>query len=43
VRQGGLAHAGHILDQEMSARQQADDGEFNDSRLAFNDLRDIVL
>jgi hypothetical protein len=35
--QGCLADTGHILDQQVSARQQAADGEFELMLLAEND------
>ena len=40
MRQGlgqrGLAHAGHVLDQQMAARQQGDERQFNGFVLAAN-------
>ena len=34
--EGGLADAGHVLDEEMSARQQADERQAHDFGLAVN-------
>ncbi len=36
LRQGGLADAGHVLDEQMAARQQADEGQPDDFGLAAN-------
>ena len=43
MSQRGFADAGYVFDQKVSARQEADDGHLEHLRLAFNDLRDIVL
>ena len=36
LRQRGLAHAGHVFDEQMAARQQADQRKANHFRLAAN-------
>ena len=37
LRQGGLAHSGHPFDQQVSTREQRDQGEADDLILAPND------
>ena len=37
VRQGGFAHAGQVFDQQMTARQQAGDGQADGALLAEDD------
>ena len=41
--QCGLPDAGYVLDQEVPACQQADNGHFDHPWFPFDDLRDIVL
>src|SRR6185295_14614993 len=41
--QRGLAHAGHVLDQQMAAREQADHRQPDDLGLAHQRARDVVL
>ena len=40
--QGGLAHAGHVLDEEVALGDEADHGEGDDVVLALDDLADVV-
>jgi hypothetical protein len=42
MRQGGLADAGDILDQQVTARQQAGDSETNRPLLAQHDTIDLA-
>ena len=41
--QRGLAHAGHVLDQQVAAREEADDGEPDHLGLADQGAADVVL
>jgi hypothetical protein len=41
ARQRGLAHAGHVLDQQVAAREQRGDGELDRLALAFQHLAHV--
>ncbi len=43
MREGGLPYTRDIFDQEVSASEQAHDGELDDATLPLDDLLDIVL
>ena len=42
MRQGGLAYAGHVLQQQVAAGDQAGEGQFDLVRLAQQDTVDLV-
>ena len=43
LRQRGLAHAGHVFDEQVAARQQRDQRELDGFVLAANDAGDGLL